>query len=120
MTRRPGAASAPDRRSRLARLASLPLIALIKGYQYGISPLLGPRCRFWPSCSNYALEAIRHRGPYRGGWLALKRIGKCHPWHEGGIDPVPGGPSEALCREDDSLNEHFCTRQDDHNRPSPR
>ncbi|WP_458525716.1 membrane protein insertion efficiency factor YidD [Onishia taeanensis] len=79
----------PPKRSTLARLASLPLIALIKVYQYGISPLLGPRCRFWPTCSNYALEAIRQHGAGRGGWLALRRIGKCHPWHEGGIDLVP-------------------------------
>nr|WP_217635525.1 membrane protein insertion efficiency factor YidD [Aidingimonas halophila] len=66
-----------------------PLIALIRGYQYLISPLLGPRCRFWPSCSQYAVEAIQSFGPVKGGWLALKRVGKCHPWHPGGIDPVP-------------------------------
>ncbi|GGX78966.1 hypothetical protein GCM10007160_02790 [Litchfieldella qijiaojingensis] len=72
-----------------AKLLSWPLIALIKVYQYTISPLLGPRCRFWPSCSQYALEAIRIHGPLMGGWLALKRILKCHPLHPGGIDMVP-------------------------------
>lgn len=117
-TDQPGRVDKTPKPSKLARLATLPLIALIKGYQYGISPLLGPRCRFWPSCSHYALEALREHGPSRGGWLALKRLVKCNPWHPGGIDPVPGGSSEALCREDDSLDEHFCTRQDDQNQPS--
>ncbi len=72
------------------------LVVLLRGYQYLISPLLGPRCRFWPSCSNYAIEALRLHGPVRGGWLALKRIAKCHPWHAGGVDPVPDCPS---CRQ---------------------
>ncbi|WP_148253985.1 membrane protein insertion efficiency factor YidD [Aidingimonas lacisalsi] len=65
------------------------LIGLLRGYQYLISPLLGPRCRFWPSCSQYAVEAIRAHGAFTGGWLALKRVVKCHPWHPGGVDPVP-------------------------------
>lgn len=104
------------RRGALTKLMSWPLVALIKGYQYGISPLLGPRCRFWPSCSHYALEAIQTHGPLKGGWLALRRVLKCHPWHPGnnsGIDPVPGGPSETLCREDEELDEHFCCRRED-------
>jgi putative membrane protein insertion efficiency factor len=63
---------------------------LIRGYQLAISPLLGPRCRFYPSCSHYALEAIETHGAVRGTWLAMKRISRCHPWHEGGFDPVPG------------------------------
>lgn len=84
----------------LARLASGIMIALLKVYQYVISPLLGPRCRFWPSCSNYAVEAIQVHGPLKGAWLATKRIVKCNPAHSGGMDPVPGGPSEILCRED--------------------
>ncbi|ANF58108.1 membrane protein insertion efficiency factor YidD [Halotalea alkalilenta] len=78
--------------SRLVRWVSRPLIWLVRGYQYLISPLLGPRCRFWPSCSSYAIEAIETHGPLRGGWLALKRILKCHPWHPGGVDPVPSRP----------------------------
>jgi putative membrane protein insertion efficiency factor len=62
---------------------------LIRGYQLAISPLLGPRCRFYPSCSQYAIEAIEAHGALRGMWLAIKRISRCHPWHEGGFDPVP-------------------------------
>jgi putative membrane protein insertion efficiency factor len=60
--------------------------ASIRLYQWTISPLLGPTCRFYPSCSNYALEALQHYGMVRGGWLALKRLARCHPWHPGGID----------------------------------
>ncbi len=62
---------------------------LIRGYQLAISPLLGPRCRFYPSCSHYAIEAIETHGALRGMWLTIKRISRCHPWHEGGFDPVP-------------------------------
>jgi putative membrane protein insertion efficiency factor len=62
-------------------------------YRYFISPLLGPRCRFYPSCSHYAEDAIREHGVIRGIWLAIKRLGKCHPWHEGGCDPVPPNSS---------------------------
>ncbi len=62
---------------------------LIRGYQLAISPLLGPRCRFYPSCSHYAIEAIETHGGLRGMWLTIKRISRCHPWHEGGFDPVP-------------------------------
>jgi putative membrane protein insertion efficiency factor len=62
---------------------------LIRGYQLAISPLLGPRCRFYPSCSHYAIEAIETHGALRGVWLTIKRISRWHPWHEGGFDPVP-------------------------------
>ncbi|MGH8593492.1 MAG: membrane protein insertion efficiency factor YidD [Gammaproteobacteria bacterium] len=62
---------------------------LIRRYQYWISPLLGRHCRFWPSCSEYAREAIERYGLWRGGWLAAKRVCRCHPWHPGGCDPVP-------------------------------
>jgi uncharacterized protein len=62
---------------------------LIRGYQLAISPLLGPRCRFYPSCSHYAMEAIESHGALRGTWLTIKRISRCHPFHEGGFDPVP-------------------------------
>ncbi|MBY5923468.1 membrane protein insertion efficiency factor YidD [Ferrimonas balearica] len=65
------------------------LILLVKGYQKGISPLLGPSCRFSPSCSHYAIGAISHHGVLYGSWLAIRRILKCHPLHPGGIDPVP-------------------------------
>lgn len=65
------------------------LIWLVKGYQYLISPLLGPRCRFYPSCSHYTIEALQKHGVLRGGWLAIRRILRCHPMNPGGIDPVP-------------------------------
>ena len=62
---------------------------LIRIYQLGISPLLGPRCRFYPSCSQYALEAVAAHGSMRGSWLALRRLARCHPFSAGGFDPVP-------------------------------
>lgn len=65
------------------------LIALLRAYRYLISPLLGPSCRFSPSCSGYAIEAIRLHGAARGSWLAIRRILRCHPFHPGGWDPVP-------------------------------
>ena len=61
----------------------------IRAYQRTLSPLLGPRCRFHPSCSHYALEAIERFGVARGGWLAISRISRCHPLNAGGLDPVP-------------------------------
>jgi putative membrane protein insertion efficiency factor len=65
------------------------LIGLVRLYRYLVSPLLGNNCRFYPSCSEYAEEALRRHGPARGSWLALRRVGRCHPWHPGGVDPVP-------------------------------
>lgn len=65
------------------------LIAPIRGYQRVISPLLPPRCRFIPSCSSYAIEALERHGAARGSWLAAKRICRCHPLNSGGYDPVP-------------------------------
>ncbi|BBU99460.1 hypothetical protein OOC_01932 [Providencia rettgeri Dmel1] len=62
---------------------------LIRGYQLAISPLLGPRCRFNPTCSNYGIEALRRFGMLKGSWLTAKRVLKCHPLHAGGDDPVP-------------------------------
>ena len=62
---------------------------LIRGYQLTISPMIGPCCRFYPTCSHYGLEAIETHGALRGTWLAVKRISRCHPFHEGGFDPVP-------------------------------
>jgi len=65
------------------------VIALIRAYRYVVSPWLGDHCRFYPSCSLYAQTAIERHGLLRGGWLALRRLARCHPWHPGGIDPVP-------------------------------
>ncbi|RMD79833.1 MAG: membrane protein insertion efficiency factor YidD [Gammaproteobacteria bacterium] len=67
------------------------LKALIRAYRYLASPLVGPVCRFHPTCSAYAEEAIERHGVLRGGWLALRRVLRCHPWHPGGLDPVPPG-----------------------------
>ena len=66
------------------------LIGLIQVYRYLLSPVLGPSCRYLPTCSQYAQEAIEIHGVFRGSWLAIKRVGSCHPWHEAGYDPVPG------------------------------
>lgn len=65
------------------------LIFLVKAYRLVMSPYLGSQCRFHPTCSAYALEAIERHGALRGGWLAIRRIGRCHPLHAGGLDPVP-------------------------------
>ncbi|RCU45412.1 MULTISPECIES: membrane protein insertion efficiency factor YidD [Corallincola] len=70
------------------------LILLIRGYQIIISPLLGPRCRFYPSCSEYAIQAIKAHGLIKGGRLALRRISRCHPGNPGGHDPVPPPPNK--------------------------
>jgi putative membrane protein insertion efficiency factor len=71
-------------------------IGLIKAYQYLISPLLGPSCRFHPTCSHYAVEAISEYGVLKGGYLSVRRIIKCHPLHEGGHDPVPSKQEKPL------------------------
>lgn len=68
-----------------ARIASWPILV----YRYGISPMIGPRCRFHPSCSAYGLEALERFGLSRGLWLTLARLVRCHPWHPGGVDPLP-------------------------------
>lgn len=65
------------------------LLLLLRGYKRWLSPLLGARCRFHPSCSAYAMEAIERHGSARGSWLALRRVARCHPLHPGGHDPVP-------------------------------
>lgn len=84
--------------TRRTRFAALPasdcvmkqaLLLLIKCYQLCFSPFFGGQCRFYPSCSDYAAEAIDIHGALRGSWLALRRLLRCHPWHPGGVDPVP-------------------------------
>ncbi len=79
-----------DGRGRLRRVLTMPLIGIVRLYQMTLSPWLGNCCRFHPSCSNYCIDALKQHGLVRGCWLTLKRICKCHPFHPGGIDPVPG------------------------------
>jgi len=73
----------------IGKLLAWPLLGLVWIYRYTISPLLGTNCRFEPSCSVYAKEALQRYGGIKGGWLALRRIGRCHPWGGSGYDPVP-------------------------------
>lgn len=73
----------------LLRILSLPFIALIKLYQWIISPILGPKCRFTPTCSQYAIEAFKKHGVFKGLWLTVRRLSRCHPWGGHGYDPVP-------------------------------
>ena len=76
-------------RSVCKRICALPLIALVKFYQLCISPFMPPSCRFTPTCSQYAIEALRKHGPLKGAWLTLRRLARCHPWGGSGYDPVP-------------------------------
>jgi putative membrane protein insertion efficiency factor len=73
------------------------MIALITAYRWTISPMLGNRCRFYPSCSQYSLEAIQQYGALRGAWMTIRRLLRCHPWHPGGYDPVPAAPTATSC-----------------------
>ncbi len=74
----------------VSRVLARPLIWLVRLYSFAISPWLGGNCRFQPTCSSYAVEALRVHGALRGGWLTLGRISRCHPWGGSGYDPVPG------------------------------
>lgn len=74
----------------VSRMLAWPLIILVRCYRVAISPWLGIHCRFQPSCSSYAIEALQQHGILRGSWMAVKRIGRCHPWGGSGYDPVPG------------------------------
>ncbi|WP_455365383.1 membrane protein insertion efficiency factor YidD [Kaarinaea lacus] len=67
------------------------VLTLIKAYQYLLSPFLGSHCRYYPSCSHYAVQAVQEHGTWKGLSLAVRRLSRCHPWHEGGYDPVPEG-----------------------------
>ena len=73
----------------LNRILAVPFILLVKIYQWLISPMLPNSCRHTPTCSQYTIEAMREWGPFKGGWLGLKRLSKCHPWGTHGYDPVP-------------------------------
>jgi putative membrane protein insertion efficiency factor len=66
------------------------ILFLLRLYRVALSPLVGPRCRFYPSCSRYAQIAVERHGAAKGSYLAIRRLARCHPWHPGGIDPVPG------------------------------
>ena len=79
--------SNPERKP-AASLLAYPLIFLIYLYRYTLSPIMGNQCRFYPTCSHYAEDALRKHGALRGSWYAVRRLLKCHPWHEGGFDPV--------------------------------
>ena len=75
--------------SPVSRALALPFVGLVRLYQWLVSPWLGGNCRFQPTCSEYAITALRRHGVVRGGWLAIKRIGRCQPWGGQGYDPVP-------------------------------
>ena len=76
-------------RSGFKRLVTLPFLLLVRFYQYCISPFTPPSCRFTPTCSQYAVEALRKYGPIKGIWLTIKRLSRCHPWGGSGYAPVP-------------------------------
>lgn len=73
----------------ILRILAIPFMVMIKLYQWIISPLLGPKCRFTPTCSHYSMEAFKKHGVIKGFWLTVKRISRCHPWGGHGYDPVP-------------------------------
>ena len=91
-----------DRPDRRASAWVLPLLWGLRGYQRWISPLLGPRCRFSPTCSHYAVHCLCEHGLVRGGWLSLRRVARCHPFHAGGYDPPPlaDGSADRQAKED--------------------
>lgn len=78
----------------VSRALAFPLILLLRFYRLAISPWLGVNCRYDPTCSRYAIEALQAHGALRGSWLAVRRIGRCHPWGGSGYDPVPNADKE--------------------------
>jgi len=81
---------------------------LVRGYQLLISPVLPGSCRYYPTCSSYAIEALGRHGPLKGGWLAVRRISRCHPWGGSGLDPVPGSELAKRAAEE-ARKHHACT-----------
>ncbi|TAE29285.1 MAG: membrane protein insertion efficiency factor YidD [Candidatus Kapaibacterium sp.] len=73
------------------------VLLILRAYQLVLSPMLPAACRFYPTCSEYAMQAVEKHGAMRGSWLAAQRIGRCHPWHAGGIDPVPESLPPCRC-----------------------
>lgn len=97
------------------------LIFLVKGYRLLISPILPPSCRFYPSCSEYAVEALSKHGALRGGWLTLRRLGRCHPFCAGGVDPVPDSPSRSTgCCDSDHAADAPAEARHGHQAVQPR
>ncbi|MEE9570715.1 MAG: membrane protein insertion efficiency factor YidD [Gammaproteobacteria bacterium] len=84
--------------SKLSNIFARIVVGLIRAYQYLLSPWLGPHCRYSPSCSEYAVQAIRLHGSLHGGWLTIKRLARCHPWATSGYDPVPSSRSDSRQR----------------------
>lgn len=80
------------------RLAASLGIGAVRAYQWTVRPLIGANCRFWPSCSDYAIEALRAHGALGGSILATKRILRCNPWNKGGVDPVPASGTDSEMR----------------------
>lgn len=70
------------------------LVLFVRVYRYAVTPFLGNNCRFYPTCSSYAEQALTEHGPVKGSWLAMRRICRCHPWHPGGVDPVPNNQNK--------------------------
>jgi putative membrane protein insertion efficiency factor len=94
---------------------------VIRSYQFLISPLLGSRCRFYPSCSQYAIDAVKEYGTLRGGWMSLKRLLRCHPFNEGGFDPVvPRGMTDDEVNPDSDSHStaHVCKQHGCDNKQS--
>jgi hypothetical protein len=83
------------------------ILTLIAGYSRFISPLTGRSCRFYPTCSDYARQAVEEFGTLKGGWMAIRRIGKCHPWHPGGFDPVKNHSHNGTKDSDTCCYEQF-------------
>ena len=84
------------------RTPSLVLIGVFRLWQLLVSPTYGQTCRFYPHCSAYGVEAVRMHGALRGGWLTVRRIGRCHPWNPGGVDPVPPTSGQGGHKHDDA------------------
>lgn len=108
-----------------SRLLALPLIALVRFYQIVISPLTPPTCRYYPSCSSYAVTALQRFGPLKGTWLAVRRVLRCHPWAPGGVDHVPpraepGPAPDASSVDGDMSSPTHQTPARSSGRPTPR
>jgi len=101
--------------SRIGQFPRRVLIGLVTLYRLLISPVLAPSCRYWPSCSEFAVDALRMHGAVRGGWLTARRICRCHPWSAGGIDPVP--PTASPIRQGQPC--HCGLGRDPSDSPSP-